>query len=36
MWMLPRDQWGEHAESAITEPLDLEAERKKYGTRLLG
>lgn len=36
MWMLPRDQWGEHAESAIVEPLDLEAERKKYGSKLLG
>ena len=36
MWMLPREDWGEHAESAITQPLDLEAERKKYGKKLLG
>lgn len=36
MWMLPRDQWGEHASRAIVEPLDLEAERRKYGNKLLG
>jgi catechol-2,3-dioxygenase len=36
MWMLPRDEWGEHESRAIVEPLDLEAERKKYGKKLLG
>ena len=36
MWMLPRDQWGEHESRAIVEPLDLEAERRKYGNKLLG
>lgn len=36
MWMLPRDQWGEHAARAIVEPLDLEAERRRHGQPLLG
>jgi catechol-2,3-dioxygenase len=36
MWMLPRDRWGEHESRATTQPLDLEAERQKYGKRLLG
>lgn len=35
MWMLPRDDWGAHEASAATEPLDLEAERLKYGKPLL-
>jgi catechol-2,3-dioxygenase len=36
MWMLPRDQWGDHESRAIVEPLDLEAERRKHGRPLLG
>jgi catechol-2,3-dioxygenase len=34
MWLLPRDQWGEHENRAIVEPLDLEAERRKHGRKL--
>ncbi len=32
MWMVPRDQWGEHDRRAIVAPLDLEAEVQRYGT----
>jgi catechol-2,3-dioxygenase len=31
MWMLPRDQWGEHEHSAVVEPLDLDAEVARHG-----
>lgn len=31
MWMVPRDQWGEHEHRAIVAPLDLEAERSRHG-----
>jgi catechol-2,3-dioxygenase len=34
MWLVPRDQWGEHEHQAVVEPLDLEAERRKYGRKL--
>ena len=34
MWLVPRDQWGEHERRAVVEPLDLEAERRKYGQQL--
>lgn len=36
MWMLPRDQWGEHESRAIVEPLDIEAEQRKHGRPLHG
>jgi catechol-2,3-dioxygenase len=31
MWMVPREQWGEHEHEAGTEPLDLEAELARWG-----
>jgi catechol-2,3-dioxygenase len=31
MWMVPREQWGEHEHQAIVEPLDLEAELARWG-----
>jgi catechol-2,3-dioxygenase len=31
MWMVPRDQWGEHEQRAMTEPLDLDAELAQWG-----
>ncbi len=31
MWMVPRDQWGEHDRRAIVEPLDMEREVGRYG-----
>jgi catechol-2,3-dioxygenase len=33
MWMVPRDQWGEFERNAVTLPLDLEAERARFGAR---
>jgi catechol-2,3-dioxygenase len=33
MWMLPRDEWGEHERTAIVEPLNLEREVERYGSR---
>ena len=30
MWRVPRDQWGEHEQSAVVRPLDLEAELVRY------
>lgn len=30
MWMLPRDAWGEFADSAPVEPLDLEADVARW------
>ena len=33
MWMLPRASWGEMAESATTERLDLAAEVRRWGGR---
>lgn len=31
MWMVPRDQWGEHTHGAVVAPLDLEAEVQRFG-----
>jgi catechol-2,3-dioxygenase len=37
MWMLPHDQWGSHANSAVVERLDLAAEFAAYaGVRTAG
>jgi len=37
MWMLPRDAWGEHENSAPIEPLDLQAELDRWsGVRTAG
>lgn len=30
MWLLPRDAWGEHANRAIVEPLDLPSELAEW------
>jgi catechol-2,3-dioxygenase len=32
MWLVPREDWGEHEHSAIIERLDLEDELARYGT----
>lgn len=31
MWMVPRDQWGEHDRRAIIAPLRMEAEVERHG-----
>ncbi len=33
MWLVPRDDWGEHDRRAIVAPLDLDAEIARYGDR---
>lgn len=33
MWMLPRESWGEFANAAPVEPLDLAAEVRRWGGR---
>jgi len=33
MWMVPRDQWGEHERRAIIAPLDLDREVERFGGR---
>ena len=33
MWLVPREQWGEHESSAIIERLDLDRELARYGGR---
>ena len=33
MWLVPRDQWGEHEHLAVIEPLDLSRELGRYGGR---
>ncbi len=30
MWMLPRAEWGEYESAAIVEPLDIEAEMRRW------
>src|SRR3954465_13960395 len=31
LWSVPRDQWGEYAEHAVVQPLDLDAELERHG-----
>ena len=31
MWLVPREEWGEHEHQATTEPLDLDAELARWG-----
>ena len=31
MWMVPRDQWGEHERRAVVRPLDLKREVERFG-----
>ena len=31
MWMVPREQWGEHERRAIVAPLDLDRELARFG-----
>jgi catechol-2,3-dioxygenase len=31
MWLVPRQQWGDHEHSAVIERLDLERELERYG-----
>ena len=31
MWLVPRDQWGEHEHQATTEPLDLDRGAARWG-----
>lgn len=33
MWMVPRQQWGEHERRAIVAPLDLQREVSRFGSR---
>jgi catechol-2,3-dioxygenase len=33
MWMVPREQWGALESQAPSEPLDIEAELQRFGTR---
>jgi catechol-2,3-dioxygenase len=33
MWMVPRDQWGEHERRAIVRPLDLRRELDRFGKK---
>lgn len=33
MWMVPRDQWGEHENRGVVLPLDLDRELALHGTR---
>lgn len=32
MYEVPRDQWGEYAEKAVVQPLDLAAELRRFGS----
>jgi catechol-2,3-dioxygenase len=33
MWLVPRDEWGEHESSAVVAPLDLAREVARFGSR---
>jgi catechol-2,3-dioxygenase len=33
LWSVPREAWGEYEEHAVSQPLDLQAELARYGTR---
>jgi catechol-2,3-dioxygenase len=32
MWMVPRADWGEYESRAVVQPLDLQAELRRYGS----
>jgi catechol-2,3-dioxygenase len=33
MWQVPREAWGDYADSGVVLPLDLEAELERWGTK---
>ena len=33
MWLVPRAEWGRYESEAIVQPLDIEAELRRYGTK---
>jgi catechol-2,3-dioxygenase len=33
MWLVPRDQWGEHERRAVVQPLDLRREVERFGAK---
>jgi catechol-2,3-dioxygenase len=33
MWQVPREAWGEFADAGVVQPLDLEAELQRWGTK---
>lgn len=33
MWLVPRAEWGEYDSRAVVQPLDLEAELRRYGSQ---
>ncbi|MEO8457132.1 MAG: VOC family protein [Chloroflexota bacterium] len=33
MWMVPRDQWGEHERRAIVQPLNMGRELERFGAK---
>ena len=33
MWQVPREAWGEYADSGVVLPLDLEVELERWGTK---
>ena len=33
MWLVPRDQWGEHERRAVVLPLDLQREVERFGAK---
>ena len=33
MWMVPREEWGQYDKDAVVQPLDLQRELARYGTR---
>jgi catechol-2,3-dioxygenase len=33
MWLVPRDQWGEHDRRAVVQPLDLRRELERFGKK---
>jgi len=33
MWMVPRDEWGAYDRRAVVQPLDMQRELERYGTR---
>ena len=33
MWQVPREAWGDYADAGVVQPLDLEAELDRWGTK---